>query len=153
MRILATALAFGLLATPALADNLKCVLDTPKGDRLIYEFGYVTSDISAEVSMTKNGTTISSEPGKRPPWKVIQDEEFFMLQSVRDPEYAIVMGQKLTIVGQVKRSDAILVKKSAATGNVTTLAKGGCGWPVTDADRQPRKPQSPPSRKVPEWGV
>lgn len=140
------ALALALLAPMPASADITCVLFQKNGTSLIYNFQMVATDIAAEVSMTRDGVTTSSQVGKRPPWRVYSDDDVFMLHSVRDPNFAIVMRQQLERHNGVLQSDALLRRKTSA-GKVVDVAVGSCGFAEYDP------PRAPEGTVVPEQGV
>lgn len=125
MKTTTLALAGILLASAASAGDLACVLKDKRGNHLFYEFELIDRNTVAEVAMTRNGTTVSSEPGRRPIWQVVKEGDYMILLSLRDPGYGIIFADDLERVGSVYRSDASL--RQMRNGEPVEIARGGCG--------------------------
>lgn len=123
MKALLASCAVLASVSAAAAGDLYCILRQADGTELEYRFAAYSNDFAAEVHMKRGNRTVASyRPGNRPPWRVISTENTFTLQSVRDPDWRIVMTQRIERRETVKRGDAILLRRGEP------MAAGGCGW-------------------------
>lgn len=141
MKRLLLATAAILAATSAHAEAFRCVLtQASDGKQLVYAFDFVRDDLLAETLFSKDGTVTASPAGKRPPWSVVETKDFAAFQSVRDPDWRIIVSNETERVKDIVRSDAILMRGQKV------IAKGGCGFKSS-------APAAPAAPKRPEIGV